>query len=89
VALCWDASPEPDVAGYTVFYGSRPGTYDLGVKDAANTTCHRLPAPAWLNEVVAAVAAYDYSGNESARSAELRITLDRRARVYAPAVARP
>jgi len=37
VMLAWDPNPEPDVAGYRIYYGSPPGNYTV-VKDCGNVT---------------------------------------------------
>jgi hypothetical protein len=85
--VCWNRAPEADVVGYHVYYGRDVGIYDLGLYDAANSDCYRLPLPAWLNTGYVAVSAYDNSGNESQLS-ELQFTIDRRYHIYLPAIRR-
>jgi hypothetical protein len=81
--VCWNRAPEADVVGYHIYYGRDSGIYDLGLYDAANSDCYRLPLPAWLNTGYVAVSAYDNSGNESALT-ELPFTIDRRYYIYLP-----
>ncbi len=42
VTLAWDANPEPDVAGYKIYFGSPAGSFDQ-VVDAGNTTTTTIP----------------------------------------------
>ncbi len=85
--VCWTRAPEADVVGYHVYYGRDSGVYDLGLYDAANSDCYRLPLPAWLNTGYVAISAYDNSGNESALT-EVPFTIDRRYFVYLPIIRR-
>jgi hypothetical protein len=38
VNLAWDPSPEPDIAGYVVYYGTTPGVYPNSVNVGATTS---------------------------------------------------
>src|SRR5262245_42225909 len=42
VSLAWDANPEPNVAGYRLYYGTSPGNYtsflDVGTATTATVT---------------------------------------------------
>jgi hypothetical protein len=85
--VCWNISPEKDVTGYHVYFGSQPGFYDLGVFNATNLPCTDLIVPVWVNAGYAAVAAYDNSGNESPLSVEVKVAIHRED-IYLPLVKR-
>ncbi len=68
--LAWDANSENDLAGYKVYRGPASGSYDM-VKDVGNVVAY---SDSNLNDNTTyyyAVTAYDFSGNESAKSAEV------------------
>jgi hypothetical protein len=74
-ALEWNPNPEPDITGYKVYIGSVSGTYAtvINVVGAAWTTLPSVPLGSTL---YLAVSAYNTSGLESPRSAELVVTAD-------------
>lgn len=73
VAVSWDANPEPDVAGYLVFFGDTPGEY-FAFFEVQDGTFLRVSGAE--NDVVlyVAVSAYDSSGNVSEFSEEVEVT---------------
>jgi hypothetical protein len=93
--LSWQASPEEDVIGYEVYYGSQPGVYTSksqihhgaelaaysGSYNATNVTNFRLPQKPSPETAYMAVSAYDSSGNSSPLSEEVRLWF-----VYLPLV---
>ncbi|NIM98615.1 MAG: hypothetical protein GTO24_11210 [candidate division Zixibacteria bacterium] len=68
--LAWDPNPEPDLAGYIVYYGSSPGNYTESV-NVGKTTSVRITGLPTSKEYFVALTAYDVSGNESDFSAEV------------------
>ena len=68
VTVSWDPNAEEDLAGYTVYRGTEPGSYDLGFW-VGNVTSYQF---AGLHPSVRyfAVTASDFSGNESGFSRE-------------------
>ena len=73
VALAWDASPEPDVAGYVLHYGTSTLTYTQAV-DVGNTTTATLNNLASGATYFIAVSARDTGGLESLPSSEVSFT---------------
>lgn len=73
VAVSWSANPEPDVAGYLVFFGDTPGEY-FAFFEVQDGTSLRVSGAE--NDVVlyVAVSAYDSSGNVSGFSEEAEVT---------------
>ena len=59
----WQASAAPDVAGYWVGYGDRPGSYILS--DAGQTTSFTFTDMVVGSTYYMAVQAYDQEGNQS------------------------
>lgn len=74
----WDASPEPDLAGYKIYRGTASGVYTTSV-DVGNVTSYT-----WTDlpdgTLYFAIVAYDTSSNESDYSDEIVETI---ARTYA------
>ena len=72
VTLAWDASPEPGVTGYIVYYGTSSGTYTQQL-DAGNTTSASVPDPnpASGSTWYFVVTAYTSDGVESDPSNEI------------------
>jgi hypothetical protein len=72
--LSWDVNPAPDVAGYRVYYGTTPGTYQqargLGV-NVGNVTTFTVTGLAGATRYYFAATAYDTSNNESDFSNEV------------------
>lgn len=66
----WTANPEPDLAGYILYWGSTPGVYTSNV-DVGNVTSYGLPSITPLQKwYYFSVTAYDTSGNESGYAEE-------------------
>lgn len=68
--MAWDPNPEPDVAGYKIYYGTSPGSYTDSVNAGNITSLVISGLQAGLTYYFAAVA-YDSSGNESGFSNEI------------------
>lgn len=74
--VSWNENTEPDLAGYTLYYGTAPGIY-LSSVNIGKGLLHSIPAPYALSglangtQYYLAIAAYDYSGNSSALSSEV------------------
>jgi fibronectin type 3 domain-containing protein len=82
VTLAWDASPDPSVTGYRVYYGGASGTYtnSLQVGNVTTTTVSNLLLGATY---YFAATAYDSAGTESDFSNE-RPTCRSRRRISRP-----
>lgn len=70
-----DGSDLQDLAGYRLYDGGSPGTYNM-VTDVGDTTITTLDSLS-AGTYYFAVTAYDSSGNESAFSNELAVTVGR------------
>jgi hypothetical protein len=70
VKLAWDASPEPTIAGYKVYYGTVSGSYQLVVDVGNIPTCTISNLPEGITYYFA-VTGYDNSGAESDFSNEV------------------
>ena len=68
--LSWDPDSEPDLAGYKVYYGASPGTYETSI-DVSYTTTYVVTNLESGTRYYFAITAYDISGNESAFSNEV------------------
>jgi hypothetical protein len=75
VSLQWNANPEPDVVGYKVYFGTEPQKYSA-VINVVGATQTELPAVSLGSTYYLAVSAYNAAGEESPRSAELRVTAE-------------
>lgn len=71
IQITWNPNTESDLAGYKVYYGTASGQYgeptDVGNTAGANFTL----TPSVGTTYYFAVSAYDTSGNESVKSAEI------------------
>jgi len=70
-----DSSPLTDLAGYRIYFGNAPGTYNESTTilyRATTATFNDLPTG---QTIYMAMTAFDYSGNESVYSNELTVTL--------------
>src|SRR5690349_3713163 len=72
VIVEWDANPETNVAGYRVYCGSGPRSYET-VSDVGIATAFTNDFPLRIHYV--AVTAYDTDGLESAFSDELALEI--------------
>ena len=74
--VSWNANTESDLAGYRIYVGTRSGNYGFAgpfeVTNRTNFTIQNLPVGATY---FFAVSAFDKSGNESAKSAEVSKSL--------------
>lgn len=70
VDLAWDSNPEPNLAGYRVYYGTASGKYTNSI-DVGKTTAYRLTGLSEGLRYYLAVTAYDTAGNESDLSEEV------------------
>lgn len=70
VKLMWQANSESDLAGYRVHYGTASGALTQNA-DAGNVTAWTVTGLESNREYFFALSAYDRSGNESAKSAEI------------------
>ena len=70
VTLTWDANPEPEVAGYRVYYGTSSRNYTQSV-DAGNNTTYVVTGLDVSQDYYFAVRAYNTAGMMSALSAEV------------------
>jgi hypothetical protein len=73
-SLNWNASPEPDVVGYRVYYGTAAGTYlqarGQGIDVGEATTVTLRTGLNNGQRYYFTVTAYDRAGNESPYAAE-------------------
>jgi uncharacterized protein YjdB len=69
LTLAWDPSPEADIAGYLVFYGTASGAYTNSI-DVGNVTAFAVAGLTVGQQYFLAVRAYNVSGLQSALSAE-------------------
>lgn len=74
VALAWDANPEPDIAGYKLYYGTVSGSYGAPI-DVGNVTTHTVPNLTDGLTYFFATTAYDAFGNQSGYSNEVTFTV--------------
>ena len=71
VTVLWDPNPEPDIAGYKVFYGTSSGDYtDCITVNSTQTSCEITGLPDG-NTYYFAAKAFDASGQESEFSSEV------------------
>ena len=73
VVLEWNANPEPDIAGYKVFYGTASHTY-TAQRDVGNVTQTVVPELTLGAVYFFAVAAYNAAGLEGKLSPEVQGT---------------
>lgn len=74
-SLEWNVNPEPDVVGYKVYLGTESKNY-TSVADVSGTTKMRLPSVSLGTTFYLAVSAYNAKGEESPKSAELKVIAD-------------
>jgi hypothetical protein len=74
IKVSWDKNTESDVAGYKVYYGTASHNYQSYL-DAGAFTSIEIDDLTHGKTYYISVAAYDYSGNESAPSQELHATI--------------
>jgi hypothetical protein len=72
--LSWNPNGESDLAGYKVHMGTAAGSYDT-VTDVGNLTTYSVPGLSTGTTYHFAVSAYDTSGNDSALSADVPVTI--------------
>ncbi len=70
ITLAWDASADPNIAGYKVYYGSASGSYSAAVDVGGQTTC-TIPNLSAGTPYYFAATEYDKSGQESGYSNEV------------------
>jgi hypothetical protein len=70
VTVAWDPNPEPEVAGYKIYFGTTPGSYTVSMNAGNITSMVISGLEAGVTYYFAAVA-YDSSGNESGFSNEI------------------
>ncbi len=70
ISLKWDPVEDSDLAGYKVYYGTAPGTYDY-IKQVGNVTSYTIQDLSECTRYYFAVTSYDTSGNESGYSNEV------------------
>ena len=68
--LAWDRNPEPDLAGYKVYYGTRSGDYDVAI-DVGDVSQYTVMSLKPETRYYIVLTAYDTSWNESDLSAEV------------------
>ena len=73
VQLAWDASPEPDIAGYRLSYGTASGQYITTI-DVGNVTTFDFFEPDPFVKYFLAVRSYDTAGMVSSYSNEISTT---------------
>ena len=74
--VSWNANTESDLAGYRIYVGTRSGSYGVvGPFEVTNTTSFTVPNLPLGATYFFAVSAFDKSGNESAKSAEVSKSL--------------
>ena len=74
ITVAWNNSPESDVAGYKVYYGTTPGNYSNTIL-VGNATTYTTNTLAEGYTYYFAVTAYDNNNNESGYSAEVHETI--------------
>ena len=70
VTVAWDANPEPEVAGYKIYYGTTAGNYTSSL-DAGNATSILISGLQDGATYFFSAVAYDASNNESGFSNEI------------------
>ncbi|MBS0170327.1 MAG: fibronectin type III domain-containing protein [Nitrospira sp.] len=74
--VSWNANTEADLAGYRIYVGTRSGSYGfVGPFEVTNRTSFTIPNLPTGTTYFFAVSAFDQSGNESAKSAEVSKSL--------------
>ena len=70
VTVAWDPNPEPEVAGYKIYYGTSPGSYTSSL-DAGDATSILISGLRDGATYFFSAVAYDASNNESGFSNEI------------------
>ncbi len=70
LVIVWEPNPEPDVAGYVLHYGTRPGSYQVAI-DVGTRTRFKVGSLQDSVRYYFAVSAYDHWDNESRLSREV------------------
>jgi hypothetical protein len=70
VTVAWDPNPEPEVAGYKIYYGTSPGSYTSSIDVGRATSAVISGLQDGVTYFFSAVA-YDDSNNESGFSNEI------------------
>jgi hypothetical protein len=73
-AVAWDASPDTNVTGYTVYYGTNSGSYDFRMDVGTNTMTAIPDLGPWATYYLV-VTAYNAAGVESPPSSEISSTI--------------
>ena len=74
--VSWNANSESDLAGYRIYVGTRSGSYGfVGPFEVTKGTSFTVPNLPLGTTYFFAVSAFDKSGNESAKSAEVSKSL--------------
>ena len=74
--VSWNANTESDLAGYRIYVGTKSGSYGVvGPFEVTNGTSFTVPNLPLGATYFFAVSAFDKSGNESAKSAEVSKSL--------------
>ena len=74
--VSWNANTEQDLAGYRIYVGTRSGSYGFaGPFEVSNRTSFTIPNLPVGATYFFAVSAFDTTGNESAKSAEVSKSL--------------
>ncbi len=71
VTLAWDPNTEPDIVGYSLYYGKASGIYEFVIDVGNQTTCN-ISDLEDAETYYFVVTAYNISGFESDFSSELR-----------------
>lgn len=74
IRLAWDPSPDPNVVGYNLSYGTNPGKYSRSI-NAGNATSVTVPSLTPGTTYFFVVTAYNNAGLQSAPSNEVTISL--------------
>ena len=74
IPVQWNPSPDPDVAGYYVYYGSSSGHYTDRI-DAGNATSATVPGLIEGDTYYLTVTAHTINGLESLPSNEMAVTV--------------
>lgn len=81
VSIAWDASPEPDVTGYKLYYGNSSRSYH-SIITIGNRTEYTFGDLTGMEIVYVAVTAVDMAGNESDYSEELALEMKKVAALF-------
>jgi fibronectin type 3 domain-containing protein len=85
LTMAWNANPEPDLAGYMVYYGTASRSYGTPI-DIGKVTSYTLTGLTSGQTYYIALTAYDTSDNESSFSNEVSATTQAAETVSTPNV---